>query len=111
MPEVHKFYETRGVGLAFRGEEAKAVAAMLMAGDKLDLEREPDNEHDAYAIKVLQNDTHICYIARDVAAFMATYLDEGGWEVDCTYDHTEQKGRAVHLILDIVLTKTGEAAA
>ena len=44
--------------------------------ERVTLEREPNNEHDENAIRVLLRGQHIGYIAREVAATLATAMDE-----------------------------------
>jgi hypothetical protein len=44
--------------------------------ERVTLEREPSNEHDDNAIRVVLKGQHIGYIARDVAATLATAMDE-----------------------------------
>ena len=43
----------------------------------LTLEREPENAFDGWAIKVLVDDTHIGYVEKETAAFLAPQLDDG----------------------------------
>lgn len=63
VPE-HSFAISFAVkGLQYRDEEDQDAAAALEEGDILELEEEPDNEYDLYAIKVLTtNGEHIGYI-------------------------------------------------
>ena len=71
------FPDVRCVGMHFRGPEAVAMAEALLPGDEVALEREPFNQYDENAIKVMLRDTHIGYIARQSAAFIAAYMDDG----------------------------------
>jgi hypothetical protein len=79
----------RVVGMHFRGEHAKTYAAALQPGDSLLLEREPDNEYDVFAIKVITPERngepgfHLGYIEKGAARWIATDMDEG-MEFTCT---------------------------
>lgn len=75
-------FEARCVGMHFRGERAKALAEALTPSSPLGLEREPFNPHDPNAIKVLYTSLsgeveHIGYIQRDIASFVAPWMDDG----------------------------------
>jgi hypothetical protein len=65
----------------FRGEHAKDYAAMLQGGEELFLEREPDNQFDTFAIKVMapagDDRFHLGYIEKGAAAWIAPEMDEG----------------------------------
>jgi hypothetical protein len=67
------------VGTHFRPPEAKEYVSALAVGDELVLEREPENEYDQNAIRVLSSadGIHLGYLARDQAVWIAPYLDEG----------------------------------
>lgn len=73
----------RGVG--FRPIEAKEVVRKFQQHDdmgigvQLTLVREPDNQFDSNAIQVVDPETeiHIGYVAKEVAAELAPYMDEG----------------------------------
>lgn len=71
----------RVVGMHFRGEHAKSYAAALQGGEELFLEREPENEYDQMAIKVLapagDDKFHLGYIERGAASWIAAEMDEG----------------------------------
>ena len=60
-----------------------------MQKQKLKFVREPDNEYDENAIKVLLNDKQIGYISRDDAEQFAPYLDDNPTLQPCkwTRDH------------------------
>lgn len=75
-------YHAQLVGVNFRPAEAKEAVKRLEVGNILALEREPENEHDSNAIKVLipyfgENLTFLGYIERGVASVIAPQLDEG----------------------------------
>lgn len=65
------------VGASFRPSEAKDIIKQLTIGEFLSLEREPENQYDIWAVKVLVGDIHIGYVPRDTAPVVAAALDEG----------------------------------
>ena len=65
------------VGMHFRGRDVKELATSLPLGTELTLKREPENEHDDNAIMVYYLDTHIGYINRQTALWIAPDMDEG----------------------------------
>lgn len=67
---------TRLVGAHFRSPEEKEVVKTLSRGDILQLIREPDNSYDENAIKVMKDDIHLGYIPKDLAAVIASKLDQ-----------------------------------
>lgn len=77
------FPDVAVVGMHFRGSEVKALVAGLEVPEESEppltfrLEREPANLFDANAIKVFFESTHIGYIERGQAAFIAYHMDEG----------------------------------
>lgn len=99
MPD---FPEVRVVGMHFRGSEAKSIAAALEHGESVRLEREPDNEYDAFAIKVFYEDTWIGYIERGQAAWIAGLLDEGAAPSAVVTGHVEAN-RNIHPLLHITI--------
>lgn len=94
------FPDVAVVGMHFRGDEAKALVASFVPPLELQLEREPSNQYDANAVKVLYHDTHIGYIERGQAAFIAAYMDDG-WVPTCTVTRLEQRRNNLHPICDI----------
>ena len=90
-------------GLWFRSDEEKAAAFALEPGDPVTLEREPDNEFDPNAIKVLTGDSHIGYIDAGAAALLCSLLeDEDGAEMpSATFIRQVPYNNAVHLLLDV----------
>lgn len=79
------------VGMHFRGGDAREIAASLTPGSTLRLEREPDNAFDSYAIKAFVADTHIGYIERGQAMWIAPEMDEGAEMVATVTGHIEEK--------------------
>lgn len=55
------------VGVHFRGNEAKELVKTLTPDDGhlLTLEADPDNEYDDHAVKVMYDDMHIGFLARE----------------------------------------------
>ena len=72
------FPDTKLVGMHFRGAHAVEYVAALQSGDRLPIEREPDNPYDQNAIKVLSasGDIHIAYVNADAAAWISPILDD-----------------------------------
>ena len=65
-------------GMHFRGEAAKQYAEAMQSGDKLSVEREPENKFDTNAIKVVTpHGMHLGYIGKEYAAWIAGWIDEG----------------------------------
>jgi hypothetical protein len=70
-------------GVTYRPAHAQERADVLQTGELLDLEREPDNEFDKYAIKVFALDddgvrrTHIGYIPKTLNVCVANLMDAG----------------------------------
>jgi hypothetical protein len=67
------------VGVAGAGQHhAEAlVAAVIVPGDSLELERDTANEHDANAIKVLAAGQQLGWVPRELAEELAPELDQG----------------------------------
>lgn len=61
----------------FRYHEAKAAFAELRAGDRLDLVREPNNPHDANAVRVEWRGRKLGYVPRRENAALAWAMDRG----------------------------------
>jgi len=62
--------QSRIVGLYYRPAQAHEVVSTLAPGDPITLEREPENPHDAYAIRALASDVHIGYLPSSLAAYI-----------------------------------------
>ncbi len=63
------------VGRNFRPAEARAVFDSLTSEDTIELEREPSNAYDQYAIKVLCRGEFIGYIERGCSMNLGPILD------------------------------------
>ena len=71
-------FRTEIRGAHFRGDDAKNIVALMSPGEAVALEPEPENPYDENAIRVLTgDDTHIGYIAKEDAASIMPYLDQG----------------------------------
>lgn len=88
------------VGMHFRGSAAVALSKTDLDGVQPRLEREPDNEFDAFAIKVWIEDLFFAYIERGQAAWIAPLMDEGQTAV-ATFSGTEQRGKNTYPLLTI----------
>ena len=68
--------EVKIVGLYYRGEAARLVVEDLEPGDLLQLEAEPDNQYDQYAVKALFEGLHIGYLPKDISSFYEPQVGE-----------------------------------
>jgi len=83
----------------FRGEHAKAWAQAVQPDTEVLPVREPDNEYDPSAIKVMWGNQHMGYIERGQAAFIAPWIDEGHtFTVTVTHSVSGQRGN-VHPVV------------
>ena len=83
------------VGMHFRGSHAVAAVSSFLPPVELQLEREPQNPYDEFAIKVFYDGEHIGYVERGQAAFISPQIDEGQ-KYRCTVDDLVQKGKNLH---------------
>lgn len=99
------FPQVKVVGMHFRGALAKEIASALQPGDKLELQREPENRADANAIKVIHPATaqHIGYVEAGQAAFMAVDLDETSEPPSVTVTGLETARRTTYPVVTIVI--------
>lgn len=74
-------------GVSFRPIEAKVIVKGLSVDDELDLERDPHNEYDPNAIKVLDpaSGEFIGFLAKEDAADIAPWMDDG-WCFTCAVE-------------------------
>ena len=64
-------------GIRYRDEDAQDAAYGLEEGDYLELEEEPDNRYDPYAVKVLTTDGyHIGYVCASRAPLISRTIDK-----------------------------------
>lgn len=69
--------QTSLAGAQFRPSDAKELIKTIVHGDELTLERDPENEYDANAIRVLFDDIFIGFVPRADAANLAPLMDSG----------------------------------
>lgn len=74
----HKF-EALLRGVSFRPIEAKSIVTQLQSGEDLKLEREPENEYDTNAIRVIHppSSEFLGFVAKEIAADIAPLMDNG----------------------------------
>jgi hypothetical protein len=68
------------VGVTFPnadGSSRREIITSMVGDERIDLVREPNNQYDPNAIKILANDKQIGYIGRDYASIMAPLMDGG----------------------------------
>ena len=91
-------------GNFFRTPTDRAFAEAMSEGTPFTLLREPENEHDGNAIKVLYESpeltVHLGYVARESAAWIAPELDEGQSSI-CTLTSIERNGRKTSYTITI----------
>lgn len=61
----------------YRHAEAKTVWPQLSLGDRLELRREPDNAHDADAVRIQWRGRKLGYVPRAENAALAWAMDRG----------------------------------
>jgi HIRAN domain len=86
---------------AFRFEERRDACERLVEGDSVSLEREPDNPHDANAIRVLgDDDCELGYVPQEEARSIAPLLDAGA-EAEATVHRLWEtpEGKVVPILL------------
>jgi len=91
------------VGMHFRekdGVPAKSIVANFMPPVDLDIEREPENRFDPFAIKVLYEGHHIGYIEARQAMFISTWIDQGV-EYLCVVTDLEERKNNLHPIVTL----------
>ena len=91
------------VGMHFRerdGIPAKAIVSNFVPPVDLEIEREPSNLYDAYAIKVLYEDQHIGYIEAKQAMYISPWLDQGV-EYTCVVTGLETRKNNLHPIVTL----------
>lgn len=96
-------FQVACVGMHFRGPDAKQMAMSLTADSALRIEREPENQYDEYALRVMFHDLHIGYVERQQAAWISPLIDEGG-VASVRFLKQEERGRNFHPILEIEIS-------
>lgn len=87
------------VGMHFR-ENGKAIVENLLAPAVFTLEREPLNQYDVYAIKVMYGEDHIGYIERKQAMFISPWMDQGV-KFSCVADEFRQVKNNLHPVVTL----------
>ena len=70
-------FKTVIVGAQFRGPEAVNTLDLLLVGDIVELEREPDNQHDPGAVACYHAGVQIGYLPRHSNGPVGKALDAG----------------------------------
>jgi hypothetical protein len=86
----------------FRHYEGGSVLRDLKPGDRLDLVREPDNPHDANAVRVELRGVKLGYVPRRDNATVARQLDRGAALEARLAGIRENRNRSVRLELEVV---------
>jgi single-stranded-DNA-specific exonuclease len=68
-------FNTKIVGVTFEGRQS--VIAGLAAGDRIELQRRPENPFDANAIAVCYGDLQLGFLRREIALRIAPKIDSG----------------------------------
>lgn len=89
------------VGMHFRerdGVPAKSIVANFVPPVDLEIEREPENPFDSFAIKVLYQGDHIGYIEVSQACYISPWIDQG---IDylCVCQDLEMRKQNLHPIV------------
>ena len=74
------FSEVKCVGMHWReaeGVPARALVSNMITPCSVELEREPENQYDSFAVKVIYDGQHIGYIEAKVACWLAPRIDNG----------------------------------
>lgn len=87
------------VGMHFR-PNGKAIVESLVAPVAFELEREPENPYDMFAIKVLYDGEHIGYIERKQAMFISPWMDQGV-DYTCVCDDFMQQKNNLHPVVTL----------
>lgn len=88
------------VGVTFKNDDGTSRSNIIteMAYDEsssvnLKLEREPHNQYDTNAVKVIAEGGQIGYIGKDYASIIASMMDQGTQFIVTVEDCGEYKGR------------------
>lgn len=101
------FQDVRVVGMHFRerdGIPAKSIVANFVPPVSLELEREPTNQYDGFAVKAIYNGQHIGYIEAGCAAFLAPHLDDGV-SYTCTVHELVEDRRNLYPVVSLEPTE------
>lgn len=107
------------VGTHFRDGNAKAFVSAMERGQLLDLEREPTNQYDVNAVKVITSTgLHLGYVEAPVAAYLSPYIDQLAEEEPGREEYVfaevqgfDDSGKTIYPILHISLAADEPAVA
>ncbi|MCC7483757.1 MAG: HIRAN domain-containing protein [Burkholderiales bacterium] len=86
----------------FRHYDAAAVWREMKAGDRLALAREPENNHDANAVRVLWRGRMLGYLPRSGNGAVARQMDRGASLEARVAEIRENRNRSVRVELEVV---------
>ena len=87
-------YQIKIAGVKFRQEELSELYEKDWNKVKITLEKEPDNEYDSNAIKILADDIHIGYLPRMVAeALHDNQININKYECALVYITSGEQGK------------------
>jgi len=92
------FNDVLVVGMHFReaeGVPAKSIVQNMIPPLVIDLEREPENQFDSFALKAVYKGQHIGYIEAKVACFVSPWIDSGE-EYTCVVNQLVEQRRNLH---------------
>jgi len=98
------------VGMHFRerdGVPAKAIVSNFLPPVDLEIEREPENPFDSFAIKVLYDGQHIGYIEASQAMYISPWIDQG-IDYICVCTDLEPRRQNLHPIVTLTPAETLE---
>lgn len=107
MSEPPRFDGVELRGIQFCSPMGRSATRILVGGEGLMIVREPSNPHDRNAIEVYYDDVKIGYVAPEVAAEAAPWIDAGicymtsvtaAWPCDVPYHYA-------HVIMRMVPIK------
>ena len=79
-----------------------ALAAKISAGDELSLQRDPDNLHDRWAVRVYAHGSRVGYLPCDCNEVVARLMD-GGKRIGAKAVSLERRGRWHKIDLEVYL--------
>lgn len=66
------------IGMRHRGVEAERIVRSLARDEALVLERDPENQYDPNAVKVIARGEHVGFVPKALAALLAKDMDASG---------------------------------
>lgn len=112
MNEEAPDFEALLRGVSFRPIEAKMIVKDLAEGDALMLEREPTNQYDENAIKVIHPDSteFIGFVQKEIAVNLAPWMDRGFY-FTCHVGDRMSASTVILIIKPIKAINTDESAS